>query len=123
MAEKTFMKRLLLLAALLLSRAGHAAEQPHGLTWNSTAIYVGKSWDPSTGARVNTYLAQIESVGPDASGYYEIWTETKPYYQESYADHEALEYRAKCNATRSNACVHSQLPAWNERLDTVIFVH
>jgi hypothetical protein len=93
------------------------------MRWNSMPLYAGKTWDPSVQARVNTYLAQIESTGPDASGYYEVWTETKPYYQESDADHEALAYRARCNATRTNACVHGQIPAWTERLDKVIFVH
>lgn len=115
-------KQLVFLVCLGAGAHGALAAD-RGLTWNSMAVYVGKTPNSMVRARVNTWMAWIESRQPDASGYYEVWTDSQPFYQETDASQVALEFRSACNKTRSNACVHGQQPAWNERLDKVIFVH
>ncbi len=87
-----------------------------GLKWVSSAVFVGQT--PSkNGALALTYYPSIVSTTPDASGYYEVWTQVQFYSQESFADHEAIQMRAACNLTGDNSCVNGQ-PNWVETLQT-----
>ena len=101
------------LAALMLSAPAFA--ESGKLLWDSNVTFVGQTNLPSGGTAL-TYLAEIRSTTPDASGNYELFVLSKPFYQESYADHLAIEMREACNATGDNSCVLNQ-PGWTEYLE------
>ena len=84
------------------------------LQWVSAPVFAGQTMTQAGLAL--TYYPSIVSITPDASGAYEVWTQLKPYAQESYADHEAIQERAACNKTGDNSCVSGQ-PGWVETLN------
>ena len=83
------------------------------LQWVSAPVFVGQL--PAKDGLYLTYYPSIVSITPDAQGYYEVWTQRRKYQQESYADHEAIQERAMCNATGDNSCVNGK-PGWIETL-------
>ncbi len=87
-----------------------------GMTWVSAPIFIGQTKEPD-GSKHVTYLAAIESEQPDSSGYYELFVQQVPHYQESYADVIAIKARAKCNKTGDNSCVYGKSD-WKEMLVT-----
>jgi hypothetical protein len=90
------------------------------MTWVSAPVFIGQATKPD-GSKHVTYLAAIQSEQPDANGSYELFVQTKPYYQESFADRKAIHVRALCNASGDNSCVIGQ-PGWQEILQTLTFV-
>ena len=108
------MKKILLpIAALFLSYPAMAQTK---LSWFSAPLFYGQTTD-ANGVKVLTYLATIQSTTPDANGVYEYWVDTKPFYQESFADVTALNERKACDATGDNSCV-SGAPGWIEITQT-----
>ena len=107
----------LALAASLIAAPAFAA----GMQWVSAPIFVGQTQKPGKGLAV-TYYASIASTSTDSSGYYEIWIQNKPYYQESYADHTAIKMRAACNETGDDSCVSGQ-PDWHVIMFSNPIVH
>ena len=107
------LKHGIVLTALCIA-APLAAEA--GTTWVSAPIFIGQT-AKADGTKHVTYLAAIQSVQPDANGYYELFIEQTPHYQESYADAIAIKARAKCNITGDNSCVFGK-PGWREMLVT-----
>ena len=85
-----------------------------GLQFVSAPVFVGQTQKPGKGL-APTWYAALMSTSKDAAGYYEVWVQNKPYYQESFADHKALKERASCNSTGDNSCVAGQA-GWNEVL-------
>ena len=110
---RIMLPRLAALAALMMTAPAFA--QSAKLTWTSNVTFVGQTATTNGGTAL-TYLAEIRSTTPDANGFYELFVQTKPYYQESFADHEAIEMRAACNATGDNSCVLN-VPGWTEYLE------
>ena len=86
------------------------------LSWFSAPLFYGQTTD-SKGANVLTYLATIRSTTADADGVFEFWVNTKPFYQESYADVASLNARKECDASGDNSCVSGQ-PGWVEITET-----
>ena len=78
-----------------------------GMQWVSAPVFVGQTHKPGKGLALTWYPAII-STSTDANGYYEVWVQNKPYYQESYADHKAIKARATCDETGDNSCVNGQ---------------
>ncbi len=110
------MKRFALAAAILLSAAPAMAA---GLQFNSAPVFIGQV-ETQHGIIGLGYYASIMSVGPNAQGYMEIWTNTAVIQsQESYADHLAIQMRAICNKSGDNSCVNG-VPGWQETLVQVV---
>ncbi len=86
------------------------------MTWVSAPVFIGQTQKPD-GSKHVTYLAAIQSEQADANGYYELFVQEKPYYQESYADAHAIKARALCNEAGDNSCVYGH-PGWREVLET-----
>ena len=107
----------LVLAASLVAAPAFAS----GMQWVSAPVFVGQTQKPGKGLAL-TYYPAIISTSQDSSGYYEVWVQYKPYYQESYADHKAIKERAECNLTGDNSCVNGQAD-WHEILISNPIVH
>ena len=86
-------------------------------TWVSAPVFIGQT-TKSNGNKSVTYFAAIESEQPNSSGQYELFVSTKPFYQESYADHQAIAMRAACNTTGDDSCVAGK-GQWQEYLVTM----
>jgi hypothetical protein len=104
--------RLTYSIALLVSCIAAPLAAQAGTTWVSAPVFIGQTAKVD-GAKHVTYLAAIQSEQPDANGYYELFVQQTPHYQESFADAIAVKARAKCNATGDNSCVYGK-PDWKE---------
>jgi hypothetical protein len=87
-----------------------------GTKWISAPVFIGQTTEPN-GTKHVTYLAAIQSVQPDSAGYYELFVQQTPHYQESYADAIAIKARAECNKAGDNSCVFGKTD-WKEMLVT-----
>lgn len=99
------MIKALVLALGISALAGPAMAD--GIKWVSSTVFVGEKL-LSSGVMGLAYYPSIIAITPDANGLYEVWVQPTPHAQESYADHEAISYRALCNATGDNSCVNGQ---------------
>ena len=110
------MRRLIIPALAAAIFAGPAFAQSR-LSWVSAPVFIGQT-AKADGSKHVTYLAAIQSEQPDASGQYELFVDTKPFYQESFADVVAIKKRAACDETGDNSCVLNR-PGWQEVLETL----
>ena len=86
-------------------------------TWASAPVFIGQT-TKSNGNKSVTFLAAIESEQPNSSGQYELMVSSKPFYQESFADHQAIAMRAACNKTGDDSCIANN-PYWQKYMVTM----
>jgi hypothetical protein len=109
------MRKTLLAAVAFAAFASPAFAERGPYAWFSAPIYIGQGQDPhnSNNKQVPLFVAMLfSSKAPDGEQYIFLHYGA-PQTQESYADHEALQLRAQCNATGDDSCVQGQ-PGWVE---------
>jgi hypothetical protein len=92
------------LPALVALLAASPVVASAATTWVSAPVFIGQT-TKANGNKAVTYLAAIESAQPNSSGQYELFVSNKPFYQESFADRQAIAMRASCNSTGDDSCV------------------